>query len=78
MRLPKELVSHITFDSLRRVGGGGWKRREEMASPMVLLFVVLCCDYGSIRLFVPRSDWRVNDADWIVLFVMRVRGMANN
>ena len=35
MRLPKELVSQITLDSLRRVGAGGWKRREEMASPMV-------------------------------------------
>lgn len=35
MRLPKELVSQMTLDSLRRVGGGGWKRREEMASPMV-------------------------------------------
>jgi len=35
MRFPKELVSQMTLDSLRRVGGGGWKRREEMASPMV-------------------------------------------
>lgn len=40
MRFPNELVSQMTLDSLRRVGGGGWKRREEMASPMVVC--ILC------------------------------------
>ena len=41
MRLPYEFVSHITLDSLRRVGGGGWKRRLEMASPII--YYGLCC-----------------------------------
>ena len=47
MRLPNELVSQMTLDSLRRVGGGGWKRREEMASPMK------CCCLVDILCFCP-------------------------
>ena len=43
MRLPNELVSQMTLDSLRRVGGGGWKRREEMASPIMCCCLVDIC-----------------------------------
>jgi len=58
MRFPKELVSQMTLDSLRRVGGGGWKRREEMASPMVWFLMGRCgcwcaCRFRCCLLFQP-------------------------